>query len=496
MTATLILEISLPYLKMVLCRSALGTHYVKGAALSNITNLADDAVSGAVAAFLSDLKVKKPHDIVVCYSRNAVTLRNLRIPSAVPSEIESMIKLHIGRQVPYAKEEIVSGWRLMGQDAVGYTKVMLAIIHRESIRRILRILEKMGLYTDRIELSSDGVLSWLGRAVKSAELKAPEAFVILDIDASFTDFLVATHENVLFSRGIAVGRDQLNDEARWPKFIGELKQTLVISQGEEIIQKPSKIFVTGAVENLKNLCAKIEAEFHLPTHSVEPLANLPLSKEVFKNPAVLFEQASFTGLLGLGLDAGKNRIGFILPEAQLRRVLKERNREMIFLGSLIMYLILVGCGVYLERMHNRQAYLGLLKDRYQRIAVEADDIDEKLERLKRIKSKLDLKATAINYLLEVSKVLPGEIVLTQMVFQKDAKLDAKGRAREMSDVFNLITALENSAYFKDVQTRYTTRKKVKGRDINEFELVCPLEGTGQAKKAKKVLREGADETGS
>lgn len=495
MTATLILEISASCLKMVLCRSALGTHYVKGAALSNIANLADDAVGGAIAAFLNDLKVKKPNDIVVSYSRNAVTLRNLRIPSAVPEEIESMIKLHIGRQVPYAKEEIVSGWRLMGADAMGYTKVMLAIVHRESIRRILRILEKIGLYTDRIELSSDGVLSWLARAVRAAELRAPEAFLVLDIDGTFTDFLVATHEGVLFSRSLAVGRDQLGDEARWPKFIGELKQTLVISQGEEIVQKPSKIFVTGAVENLKNLCAKIETEFHLPTHAVEPLSNLPLSKEVFKNPVGLFGQASFTGLLGLGLDSGKNRIGFILPEAQLRRVLKERNRDMIFLGSLVMYLILVACGAYLERMHNRQAYLGLLKDRYQRVAVEADDIDEKLERLKRIKSKLDLKATAINYLLEVSKVLPPEIVLTQMAFQKDARLDVKGRAREMSDVFGFITALENSAYFKDVQTRYTTRKKVKGRDINEFELICPLEGAGQAKKAKGARREGADESG-
>ena len=476
MNAPLVLEIGNPYLKMAVFKPAIGATYLKDLATFNIANLSEDAIAKAITDFLKDFKVKTPQNIIISFSRHAVTLRNLRIPSANPSEIDDMIKLHVGRQVPYAKEEIVSGYRIIGKDTMGYSKVMLAIVHRESIRRTFRILERAGLYTDRVELSSDGVLSWLSRAIKVSDLKSPEAFIILDIDFNFTDFIVSTYENVLFSRVIAQGCEQLVDESKWPKFIGEMKQTIVISQGEEVAAKPSKIYIAGAVEKLKGLSSKIEIEFNLPVQVVEPLVNLPVAKEVVKKPADLFQNTSFSPLLGLGLglDTVKKKINFVLPEAQIRKTLRERTKEVIFLGSSIMYLILVVCGIYLEKMHNRQTYLNLLSDRYKKIATEAEDLNEKVERIERIKSRLDTKSVAINYLYEISKLLPPEIVITSLSFQKDDKLDLKGVAAEMSDIFNFITTLESSVYFKDIQTRYTTRKKIKGKDVNEFELICPV----------------------
>jgi Tfp pilus assembly protein PilN len=184
------------------------------------------------------------------------------------------------------------------------------------------------------------------------------------------------------------------------------------------------------------------------------------------------------------LDTVKKKINFVLPEAQIRKTLKERSRDMIFLGSAAMYLILVVCGIYGEKMRNQQALLGLLSDRYKTIAADAQDLTQKTERIKKVKSKLDTKTSAINYLYEVSKLLPPEIIILNLSFEKGQKLIVKGRAQEMSDVFKFITTLEGSPSFKDIQTRYTTRKKVQGKDVNEFELVCPFEHEAIKKKAK------------
>ena len=485
MNASLVLEIGSPWLKMAVFKSAINAYYLKSLSAVNINNLSEDATAKAISDFLAGLKIKKPQSIIVSFSRNAVTLRNLRIPSANPNEIDDMIKLHVGRQVPYAKEEIVSGYRILGKDTMGYSKVMLAIVHRESIRKVFRVLEMAGLYTDRIELSSDGILSWLCKAAKVADLKNTEAFIILDIDAGFTDFIVSTYENILFSRVMTSGSEQLADESRWPKFIGEMKQTIVISQGEEVLQKPSKIYISGAVENFKKLASMIEVEFNLPVAVLGPLENLSLAKEVAKSPADIFQNVSLSALLGLGLDMVRKKINFVLPEAQIRKTLRERSRDMLFLACGIMYFILIVCGIYFEKTHNKEAYLSLLNTRYKKISKEAEGLNEKVERIKRIKSKLDTKTAAINYLYEISKLLPSEIVLTNMSFLKDEKLDVKGRTKEMSDVFKFITTLENSQYFQDVQTRYTTKKKVKGQDTNEFDIVCPVELEKGAKKAKK-----------
>ncbi|HQP91082.1 MAG TPA: PilN domain-containing protein, partial [Candidatus Omnitrophota bacterium] len=329
-------------------------------------------------------------------------------------------------------------------------------------------------------------LSWLFKAVKPADNKSQDAFIILDIDNNFTDFIVSSFENILFSRVITSGAEQLTDETRWQKFIGEMKQTIVISQGEEVVQKPTKIYVCGAYGKLRNLCSKIEIEFNLPVQVIEPLSNLPLAKEVVKKPQDIFDTVSFAALLGLGLDTVKKKINFVLPEAQIRKVLKERSRELIIFGSLFMYLILIICGVYFEKMRNKEAYINLLKSKYKTIEKDAEELDQRFERIKKIKAKLDTKSSAINYLLEISKLLPSEITIVNMTFTKDEKVDLKGRASEMSDVFKFITTLEKSSFFKDIQTRYTTRKKFQGRDVNEFELICPVEKEGKGKERKKA----------
>ncbi len=490
MNVTVVLEIGNPWLKVVVVRSAIGTTYVKALALFQLANGTDEVIAKQVVDFLKGQKIKHAQTAIVSFSRNAVTLRNLRIPSANPSEIDDMIKLHVGRQVPYAKEEIISGYRIVGKDTMGYSKVMLAIVHRESVRRVFRILERSGLYTDRLELSSDGVLSWLCLALKGTDGPTSESFIILDVDNTFTDFIISGSQNILFSRVITQGREQLVEQEKWPKFLGEMKQTLVISQGEEITHKPSKIYLTGAGAGLEKLAATIETEFNLPLEKVASLGGLPLAKEVTVEPEGALEEASFSALLGLGLDTQKKKINFVLPEAQIRKALREKTRDAIILGSSAMYLILMLCGIYVERMHAKEARLGLIEERYKTMEEGVEMLDEKLERIRQIKSKRDTRSLALNYLFEVSRLLPGEILVTNIGFKKDEQLTIKGRTAQMSDIFKFITLLETSPYFKDIQTRYTTRRTFKGVDLNEFELICPVDNGEDGKdKAKKDARE-------
>ncbi len=498
MNATVVLEIGNPWLKMAVFRYAIGTYYLKALSCVDAGSLSEENMSVSIQELLRDLKIKKPQNTIVSFPRNSVTLRNLRIPSANPNEIDDMIKLHVGRQVPYAREEIVSGYRIIGKDTMGYSKVMLAIVHRETIRKVFRILEKAGLYTDRLELSSDGILSWLCKATKAAGSKPQDAFIILDVDSGFTDFIIATYENTVFSRVIALGSESLSDESKWQKFLGEMKQTMVISQGEEISQKPGRVFLTGATENLRPLASKIEMEFNMPTQIIEPLINMPLAKQIEKKPEDLFRVSSVSSVLGLGVDTVSKKINFVLPEAQIRRSLRERSRDMIFLASGIMYVILMICGIYIEKMNNRQAYLDMLDKKKQAVTANTEHLNEKVERIKRIKAKLDTRSSALNYLYEISKLIPPEIVLLNVAIQVDDNVRIKGRSDQMSDVFQFITVLENSRLFKDVATRYTTRKKYKDKDIIEFELTCPIEGVSKEASAKsgKEATEAGVEDGS
>jgi Tfp pilus assembly protein PilN len=128
------------------------------------------------------------------------------------------------------------------------------------------------------------------------------------------------------------------------------------------------------------------------------------------------------------------------------------------------------------------------------MAAKAKDLEEKVERLKKIKSKIDTKSVALNYILEVSRLLPVELVVTGLTFQKDDSLVIKGRAAEMSDIFKFITTLDASPYFQQVQTRYTTRKKIKNQDINEFEIVGLIDTKKTVSKKRPARPRAAAET--
>ena len=49
----------------------------------------------------------------------------------------------------------------------------------------------------------------------------------------------------------------------------------------------------------------------------------------------------------------------------------------------------------------------------------------------------------------------------------------------MSIVFAFVDSLEKSSYFKDVKTRYTTKRKDGTRDVTDFEINCLLEKEGE-----------------
>lgn len=70
-----------------------------------------------------------------------------------------------------------------------------------------------------------------------------------------------------------------------------------------------------------------------------------------------------------------------------------------------------------------------------------------------------------------------------VTLESNDKVALRGQAREMADVFKFVDLLKDTIYFKDVQIKYSTKKKVEDTDVNEFEIVCPI-AKGKAKVVK------------
>jgi hypothetical protein len=429
-------------------------------------SLTDDQISETISRIFRQNRFK-PGNVSLCLSRNLVTVRNLHLPSQDKKEITQMIDLNVVRIVPYKKEEIVFNYLTLGADEMGYTKVILAIVHGNTIRRQSRILEKAGFTFEDIHLSSQCVWGWVAGHHR-ADIGQSELYLLLDIDSKFTDFIVFSQSSLLFSRSINMGAEGLREEgqAGSTKLLGEVKQSLVMFYNEETNKKPAAVFLSGARTG-PEFRRFIEMELGIP---VKPAAEPPLPKVSALQKAEFFRDVSLTPLAELVSGSSVRQITFVLPELQIKKSLKEKTRELFTVGVVLTYLLSLACVLFFGRIYSQQGYINRLNRGYAELRKDLGDLPEQLSKVEFIKEYLDIRRLPLFVISQLQEITPDGISLSGFLIDEQGKITIRGQALELSNVFSFINTLEKEKNFRDIQTKYTRKKKIKDRDVTDFEL--------------------------
>lgn len=468
MRPAVVVEISERWLKLIVGRPA-ARQAVHGVA-KPIQGLSDAQITQAVGGALRELKLKV-RQVTVCLPRNLVTVRNLHLPSQEPAEIAQMIDLNVVRMVPYRKEEVVSNYRLLGVDEIGYSKVMLAIVHRELVKRYVSILEGAGLSVERISLSSHS--AWRRLMAHQASAVGPsELVLLLEIDAAFTDCLLCSRDQLYFSRNLAIEAEQLTEAAGLTRLVSEVNQSLEIFQNEEMNRRPVKVFVSGAEAAVPLVARAVGEDLKIPV--VKVAGPLPRPEAGSPGAPAVPAACSMSAPAQLLLSEPRHEMGFILPEIQIRQFLKEKMRELVLAGSLTIFLLAAVAGFFLSRLYHQQAYLWQLQNRNAAIKHEIGDLVAQSRRIELVKSYLTARELPLRYLAELQHLIPAEVVIDFLGVDEQQRGVVRGQATQLSDVFKLITALENSRYLEQVDAKYTRRKKVHDKEVTEFELTLKV----------------------
>ncbi|MCP4651355.1 MAG: pilus assembly protein PilM [PVC group bacterium] len=456
-------EISEEYIKIVVSKHRGQQAKIIDAMVKPIGTLSDGDIAGAIMSFLKTNRYK-PKAVAVSLARSFVTVRNLHLPSKDQSEIGGMIDLHISRIIPYKREEVVLSHHFSGVDELGYARVMLAIIHIDIITRQMRILEKTGFPVDRITLSSYGSWQWVLRSFNS-EIKKTELYLILDIDATFTDFIIFDRDNLLFTRNIAIKAQELHSDLGKRKLLGEVRQSLLIFNNEEIEKKPQAIFLSGA--NIPRFSKIVEEELSIPVRTVSG----PVSEGILKTKERRIpESISLNALSELNLKEGNVILSFILPEMQVRRSVKEKTKELVVLGSLMILSFMIISLIFWARIYNKQTYLKQLTERSILVENELGDIAEKIDRIAFTKSFLNKRCIPLFVMSRLQKVIKDSASIELISLSDNKKITLRGQAYKLSDVFALVSSLDEVEEFTEVQTRYTRERKMKNMILTDFEL--------------------------
>lgn len=419
-----------------------------------------DLVGDQVAQMIAKQKSNKL--IVLFLPRNQVTVRNIHLPSDSKSEIGRMIDLHIGRIVPYKKEDVVYNYMSCGNDKSGYTRVMLAIAHNDMIKEQLRSVDSAGILADCIVLSSCGVHQYITNFL-SKQIEKLELFIILDIDKSFADFMVASKKSLLFTRTIQKS-GVLEEEEAVTHFLGQIRQSLVIFNNEEVNTKPEKIFLTGEFQ--AGLVDKLEKELDIEVVGVvDPI------KTQYPNAKIdLQSKSSQMSLASLICAKFKSDLVFEVPEIAFKKALKEKIRDVTILSCLVLYFLCVFIMLFFVRLSSLNEYVAKLSSNSDEIEQTHGEIITNIDKINIVSDILENREKKLWVIYNIQKLIPEYITLNYFSLESNDKIIIKGSASASSQVFEFVNVLNSYQEFNSAEALYTRQRRDKGAELTDFEI--------------------------
>lgn len=414
-------------------------------------------------------------NLILIHPDHQLTTRILSLPSTDRKEIADIIDLQAVKQTPYSREEITSGFSVLEQDATGYSKVLVAISHRDVVTRFFRMAELAGLPANQVCTSLEGIQNWYQTLLEQRTELKTELVALLDVDYDHSDFVLFQGANLAYSRSIAIGAKQIQDGglAAQNDFAKEVLRSMESGAGEMKEAQVARVLVTGAQNLGQDVVAVLSREFNL---ACEMVSALKLPSGLFHAHAMDdLETAacSLVSVTGFAVKSAAPKINLIPSEIQLRKELEEKARDLTTFGALLLALISLLSVIALIRVYEKNHYLGLLKQEYKQIEPEAIDIERQVAKMRLAQDQRLKGGGILDVMKEVTETLPENMTLTFFQFQgKEKTVNLRGVSEEMSSVFQLLSTLESTRYLEFVKTKNVTKRKLKDKEMVEFEIVA------------------------
>ncbi|UCC94426.1 MAG: pilus assembly protein PilM [Candidatus Omnitrophota bacterium] len=436
----------------------------------DIQSLSSEEVTQFIQQSLTLCPAKNFRTVYVIPSHLVIT-KNIELPSQDQHEIEDIVNLQASRHTPYGKEEISIDYVNIGSYQKNYTKILLVIVNRDAVRRNFEILKSAGIEPNKVSFSSEAVAKTISKFLTLEKEATPVG--LIHIDTAFTDFNVLLKNKILFVRSIPIGIQHLTveRERQWDKFIEEIKQSLEVYKNEDIDALPTKLLITGVVDIAKELAGVVEGSLTIPTENISYPERFSFTEEAQKICSSS-KLTSFLGAISAAYAVEDIKINLIPEEAKLKRRFEAKSREIIKTGISLLSIFLLTCALFVSNIYLKNIYLTKLNNRFDKVHKEAEIIERDFNRVKLIKSYFSKRGYSVDILGEFYKLLPGEIKIAELRFDKKGDFAFKGTAASLTLVFSFVEDLNKSEYFKKAETRYTSTRKEGNKDVADFEIIA------------------------
>jgi Tfp pilus assembly PilM family ATPase len=450
----------------------------------DVTGLSEADLSRKVQSALSSFNAKKSNVILVLPA-GFVTTKNVEIPSVDPEEIRSIVQLQAGRYTPFSREEIQFSYLNLGVYKNTYTKVLLAIANKNTIRKQFALLEKAKVRVKKVCYGPEGVAAFYPLA---ASLKPVG---IIDIGSHSTDFMIVRGAKAISSRNIPIGKIHLVNEGSTAQgaLVDELGKTIESYKSEDIDELPEKYVVTTDDQQSQETVSLVGSKLGWNAVVSPYLEQIKSPGSLKKKIAGSFALFSFADLAAIAANAQIIQINLLPDEVEIQKAIEKQGKEVFKFSLLIVFILLMVAVSLGWRLYTRNSFFNKVVREYEDERVEVGRLEALSKKTQVVHAFLSNRMVGLDAIKELYRDMPNEIYITDVAMDDKGNLSVQGISKISSIIYKYRTSLKGSALFQSVNVKSQTAKKDRGEDAFAFDLAIVLKGFGQEEIDEKAEAE-------
>jgi type IV pilus assembly protein PilM len=158
-------------------------------------------------------KIKSPTDLICLgISGPNTVVRRLQLAGGSDEEIEDQVIWEAEQYLPFEIEESAVSFHIMGENEGGGVDVLVAAAKNTVLEQYKAIMEKAELRIKIIDLGIISVVNIFELAMGEKLDEQGQSFLIIDLGAQKTEFIIYKNNMIVFSKEITVGGIMITEE--------------------------------------------------------------------------------------------------------------------------------------------------------------------------------------------------------------------------------------------------------------------------------------------
>jgi hypothetical protein len=355
-------------------------------------------------------------------------LRITDLPAAAPDELRGMVELQVDKFSPFAADESVISYELLGEKD-GRCRVVLSALPTKKIDLVGSSLRLAGIKTKWVDVN---IMGWWRLLHDAGKVPASGSHAFLILDGENCDIIATTHGQPLILRSVDDLEGLPPEEA-----IDEIARTMVFTltsfdsdrDGEQL----TEITVWHRGEAPAALVQRLADQFGVAVMP-QPLEGLPPLAE---------------GLRRRSAQRGPGTLDLAPPEWLQTERAQRARRHMIALSATILGAWGLALAVLFGGLEIQKQKLARQEDKLEALKGPAENVRAIRERALALQQYIDRSQSALECLREVSDLLPPGIELKSFTYHKGKNIELAGEADAVTLVYDFKKDMEKSKIFVD-----------------------------------------------